>query len=180
MNIWHDVRPERVTPEEFVAVVEINKGSKNKYELDKETGRLKLDRVLYTSTHYPQNYGFIPLTYAEDNDPLDVLIICSEPIIPLTIVRCRPIGIIRMIDRGENDEKIIAVAIDDPSYRDIYNIDQLPRHLFEEIRHFFQVYKSLEGKETVVHHIQGRDLAIEVITKALAYYKEKFPQKPRI
>lgn len=179
MNIWHEINPARITPTEFVAVVEINKGSKAKYELDKETGYLKLDRVLYTSTHYPQNYGFIPLTYADDNDPLDVLILCSEPIIPLTLVRCRPIGIIRMLDRGENDEKIIAVAVDDPTYKDIDNIDMLPSHLFDEIRHFFQVYKALEGRDTVVHQIQGRNLAIDVIKQSMAQYQESFGKKKK-
>ncbi|MDD2398172.1 MAG: inorganic diphosphatase [Bacilli bacterium] len=177
MNIWHDIDPRRITPTEFDAVVEINKGSKNKYELDKETGLLKLDRVLYTSTHYPQNYGFIPLTWADDNDPLDVMIITSEPVLPLTLVRCRPIGIFRMEDSGEIDEKILAICINDPSYKDIQNIADLPMHLFEEIRHFFQVYKSLEAKETIVDHVQDKNLAEETIARALKRYKEKFYQK---
>ena len=116
MNIWHDLSPEQVKPENFTAVIEISKGSKVKYELDKETGLLRMDRVLYTATHYPQNYGFIPRTYGEDNDPLDVLVLCSEPILPLTMVQCYPIGVIQMVDNGSGDEKIIAIPFSDPTY----------------------------------------------------------------
>lgn len=176
MNIWHDLSPSRISPQEFDAVVEIPKGSQNKYELDKETGLLKLDRVLFTSTHYPQNYGFIPLTYAGDNDPLDVLILCSQALDPLTIVRCRPIGLFSMLDKGEDDEKIIAVAVHDPTYMDIYDLDQIPAHLFDEIRHFFGVYKALEGKRTIVHHIESKKRAEEVIAISLERYKKLFKQ----
>ena len=116
-NIWHDMNPKRISPSDFMVVVEITKGSKNKYELDKETGLLKLDRILYTSTHYPASYGFIPRTYADDGDPLDALVLCSEPILPMTLVRCYPIGAIKMIDNGANDEKIIAIPFDDPRTR---------------------------------------------------------------
>lgn len=174
MNIWHDIDPARVTPEEFIAVVEISQGGQAKYELDKATGLLLLDRVLYTSTHYPQNYGFIPRTYAGDNDPLDVLILCSLPIIPLTLVKCYPIGAIRMMDSGEVDEKIIAIAEHDSTYSNYKSIKELPEHIFQEIRHFFQVYKTLEGKETVVHQVQDRDYAIKIITESLENYKKKF------
>lgn len=174
MNIWHDISKSRVSPEKFVCVIEISKGSQCKYELDKETGRLLLDRVLYTSTHYPQNYGFIPLTYAGDNDPLDVLVLCSQPILPLTIVTARPIGAIKMIDSGEIDEKIIAVLDNDPMYADYKSVHDLPTHTFNEIRHFFQVYKSLEGKETVVHQVQDRAAAIRMIEKSIEHYKEVF------
>ncbi|MGI6644397.1 MAG: inorganic diphosphatase [Bacilli bacterium] len=177
MNIWHDVDSDRVTPESFIAVVEISKGGQAKYELDKETGRLILDRVLYTSTHYPQNYGFIPKTYAGDNDPLDVLILCSLPIIPLTIVRCRPIGAIKMVDSGEADEKIIAICENDPTFAEYHSIDDLPQHIFQEIRHFFQVYKTLEGKQTVVHQIQDRDYALKLITESIENYKDHFENK---
>ncbi|HKL84319.1 MAG TPA: inorganic diphosphatase [Bacilli bacterium] len=174
MNIWHDMNPNRVTPELFTAIVEIPKGGSSKYELDKETGMLKLDRVLYTSTHYPQNYGFIPLTYADDNDPLDVLILSSQPLIPMTIVKCIPIGAIKMVDSGEIDEKIIAICENDPTYEKYRSINELPDHLFQEIRHFFQVYKTLEGKQTVVHQVQDRDRAIEMIEAAIAHYKVHF------
>ena len=116
MNIWHDISPKRITPEDFYAVIEISKGDKNKYELDKETGLLKLDRVLFTSTHYPANYGFIPRTFADDGDPLDVLVLCSETILPMTLVECKPIGMLNMIDGDSMDEKIIAVPLNDPNY----------------------------------------------------------------
>ena len=146
-NIWHDVRADRIQPTDFISVIEIEKGSKNKYELDKETGFLILDRILYTSTHYPANYGFIPRTYADDGDPLDVLLLCSEPVVPLTMVRSFPIGVISMVDSGKRDEKIIALPFGDPTYKDYTDIEQLPSHIFDEMRHFFTVYKSLEGKK---------------------------------
>ena len=121
-NIWHDISPSRIQPEDFVAVIEIPKGSKKKYELDKETGLIILDRVLHTSTHYPANYGFIPRTYGDDGDPLDVLVLCSEEIDPLTLVRCYPIGYISMLDGGKNDEKIIAIPFADPTYNTYQDI----------------------------------------------------------
>ena len=173
-NIWHDIDPKRIKPEEFIAVIEITKGSKKKYELDKETGLIILDRILYTATHYPANYGFIPRTYGDDGDPLDVLVICSEGIEPMTLVRCRPIGVIAMKDSGKMDEKIIAVCKDDPNYNMYSDISQLPSHTFEEMRHFFSVYKSLEGKETVVDELRGKDAARDVIQKCLDAYIEKF------
>ena len=145
-NIWHDISPKRITPEEFIAVVEIPKGSKKKYELDKETGLILLDRILHTSTHYPANYGFIPRTYGDDLDPLDVLVLCSEPLEPLTLVRCYPIGMISMIDSGRNDEKIIAIPVSDPTYNTYTDIKELPGHIFEEMQHFFRVYKNLGGR----------------------------------
>lgn len=174
MNVWHDIDPSRVTAEEFVTVIEISKGSKVKYELDKSTGMLELDRILYTSTHYPANYGFIPRTYADDNDPLDVLVLCSEQINPMTLVKCYPIGMISMIDSGSGDEKIIAVAKDDPIYKRYTDISELPAHMFEEMKHFFSVYKMLENKSTVVDKLNGRDIAIETISKAISTYNQKF------
>ena len=174
MNIWHDIAPSRVKPEDFWAVIEIEKGSKNKYELDKETGMLRLDRILYTSTHYPANYGFIPRTWAEDGDPLDVLVLCSESIRPLSLVRCFPIGVISMEDGGSQDEKIIAIPFQDPSYNSYHDVSELPAHLFTEISHFFSVYKNLEGKETVVDELRGKDAARDVIQKCLDAYIEKF------
>ena len=174
MNIWHDISKERVKPENFVVCIEISKGSKNKYELDKETGSLLLDRILYTSTHYPHNYGFIPRTYAEDNDPLDVLVICSESIVPMAIVEAYPIGVIHMIDNGSVDEKIIAICPHDPIYNSYKDVSELPVHIFDEIRHFFQVYKTLEGKDTKVMSCLGRDEALEIIEKAIQVYDDKF------
>jgi len=174
-NIWHNLDPARVTPEKFVAVIEISKGSKKKYELDKETGMLILDRILYTSTHYPANYGFIPLTYAEDGDPLDVLVLCSEPIEPMTLVQCYPIGLIKMVDDNEIDEKIIAIPFKDPSLNVYRDISALPSHTYEEISHFFEVYKQLEHKVTSIKEVQGRDAAVEAIERALKFYQEQFP-----
>ena len=146
MNIWHSINPKRISPKDFIVVIEIEKGSKCKYELDKETGRLILDRILYTSTHYPASYGFIPRTFGDDGDPLDVLLLCAEAIEPMTLVRAYPIGVITMIDNGRRDEKIIAIPFGDPNYNMYTGIDQLPNHIFEEMRHFFQVYKNLENK----------------------------------
>ncbi|WMJ23698.1 inorganic diphosphatase [Paludicola sp. MB14-C6] len=174
MNIWHDINPNRIKPTEFEVVIEIQKGSKAKYELDKETGRLKLDRVLHTSTHYPANYGFIPLTYGDDYDPLDVLVLCSEEIIPLTLVKCYPIGVITMIDNGRNDEKIIAIPCGDPGYNSYTDINQLPAHIFNEMSHFFSVYKALENKETAVNEVEGVDVAINIIDKSMKHYQNTF------
>ena len=172
MNIWHDIENSRIKPEEFFAVVEINKGSKQKYEMDKKTGLLRLDRILYTSTHYPANYGFIPHTLASDNDPLDVLILCSESLVPMSLVNCHPIGVIVMNDNGALDEKIIAIPFADPNYNSYKSIKDLPRHIFDEMRHFFTVYKQLEEKETSVDVVADRDEAIEIIKKAMQSYKE--------
>lgn len=174
MNIWHDISPKRIHCEDFMAVVEISKGSKNKYEMDKETGLLRLDRILYTSTHYPANYGFIPRTYADDLDPLDVLILCSQAVVPLTLVRCYPIGVISMIDNGRFDEKIIAIAFDDPTYNSYTDISQIPCHIFEEMSHFFKVYKELEDKETAINEVKGRDAAVEIIQKSIDSYIENY------
>ena len=174
MNIWHDMSPKRINVDDFMVVIEIEKGSKCKYEMDKETGLLKLDRILYTSTHYPANYGFIPRTYADDLDPLDVLLLCSEKIRPMTMVRCYPIGVMTMMDSGRSDEKIIAVPFDDPTYNSYSDISQIPQHKFDEIRHFFKVYKELEGKETVVNEFSGAEEAKKIIKAAIDGYIESF------
>ena len=178
MHSWHDVKISRVTPSDFLAVIEISKGSKNKYELDKETGHLILDRVLFTSTHYPQNYGFIPRTFADDYDPLDVLVLCSEPIIPMSLVECTPIGVLIMTDNGLKDEKIIAVAKNDPFYNGYNDISEIPSHIMDEIKHFFMVYKSLEGKDTSVEVFQDRQAAEEIIQRSLDKYHHDI--EPRI
>ena len=177
MNVWHDIDPARIKPEDFLAVIEIPKGSKKKYELDKQTGLIILDRILYTSTHYPANYGFIPRSYGDDGDPLDVLVLCSEVLDPLTLVRCYPIGYISMLDCGKNDEKIIAIPFSDPSYNKYRDIMELPDHLFDEMAHFFTVYKALEGKEAVAGDVNGREAAVEIIKRALAHYDECFGNK---
>ena len=173
-NIWHDISPKRITPEDFICVVEISKGSRKKYELDKETGLIILDRVLYTSTHYPANYGFIPRTYGDDGDPLDVLLLCAEPLEPLTLVRAYPIGVISMIDNGRNDEKIIAIPFKDPNYNQYTDIDQLPTHIFDEMRHFFTVYKNLENKATAVNEVSNRGVAVKIIEDAIEHYVDVF------
>ena len=173
-NIWHDISPKRITPEDFICVIEISKGSKKKYELDKETGFIILDRILYTSTHYPANYGFIPRTYGDDGDPLDVLLICAESIEPMTLVRAYPIGVISMIDNGKNDEKIIAIPFGDPTYNGYYDIHELPTHVFDEMMHFFEVYKALEHKKTTVKEICHRDEAVDIINKCIANYEREF------
>ena len=174
MNIWHDMNPKRITPSDFVAVVEISKGSKKKYELDKETGYIILDRILYTSTHYPANYGFIPRTYGDDGDPLDVLLICAEKLEPMSLVRAYPIGVITMIDNGRYDEKIIAIPFNDPNNNQYKSISELPKHVFDEMTHFFTVYKNLEDKETVVDEVQNKDAAIEIIEKSIGNYIQEF------
>ncbi len=177
MNPWHDIDPARISPESFLAVIEIPKGSKKKYELDKETGLIKLDRILFTSTHYPSNYGFIPRTFADDNDPLDVLVLCSETLDPLTMVECYPIGVVKMVDNQEVDEKIIAIPFRDPVYSGYRDISTLPQHILTEISHFFEVYKALEHSDTSVKMIVDRDKALEIIAGSLRRYEEVFPDK---
>ena len=159
-NLWHDVTPDRLKPDDFIAVIEIEKGSKSKYELDKSTGAIILDRVLYTS--------------ADDNDPLDVLVLCSEPILPMSLVQCYPIGVFTMLDQGKLDEKIIAIPFKDPNNNVYKDISELPEHMFREMSHFFSVYKTLEGKETIVGDPQGAEEAKEVIQKCLNAYIDKF------
>ena len=174
MNIWKEISKDRINPEDFVACIEIEQGSKNKYELDKETGLIILDRVLYTSTHYPMNYGFIPRTYSEDNDPLDVFVLCSQPIQQNCLVRCYPIGVVIMEDRDEKDEKIIAIPFGDPQWNQIQDLKELPKHIMSELKHFLEVYKQLENKKVVVQEIGGRRLAIKTIKNAMIAFVKKF------
>ncbi len=177
MNIWHNIARDRIKEDDFYAVVEITKGSKMKYELDKETGLLVLDRILYTSTHYPANYGLIPRTLAGDGDPMDVLILSSEPLLPLSLVRCYPIGVIVMNDNGSTDEKIIAIPFSDPTYNDYKSIRDLPSHIFEEMQHFFRVYKELENKPTSVSETFDVDVAVKIVQKSIDEYIEKILSK---
>ena len=174
MIIWHDIDNDRITKDTFVACIEIPKGSKKKYELDKETGLIILDRILYTSTHYPANYGFIPRTYSQDKDPLDVLVLCDESFDPLVLVRCKPIGVVKMIDEEATDEKIISVCINDPSMTGYNDISELPSHMMDEIKHFFTVYKQLENKTTFVTEICGVDEAKTVIQSAIDAYNDLY------
>ena len=145
MNIWHNINPKRISKKDFIAVVEISKGRQKKYEHDKETGLIMLDRILYTPTHYPANYGFIPRTYGDDNDPMDVLLLCSESLEPMSLVRAYPIGVITMIDNGRYDEKIIAIPFNDPNNNQYKSISELPKHVFDEMTHFFRVYKKFNA-----------------------------------
>ncbi|MGH7128364.1 MAG: inorganic diphosphatase [Planctomycetaceae bacterium] len=170
LHAWHEVTPGEKLPEEFLSVVEIPTGSSVKYELDKKTGLLRMDRVLYSSVHYPANYGFIPQTLAEDDDPLDVLVLCQEPVAPLTLVESRAIGLMTMIDTGKKDHKILAVAITDPEYNSFRDAKDLPPHRLAMLRRFFQDYKQLEGKQVEVEDFEPAALALPIIEDALQRY----------
>lgn len=172
MKIDCGLEKENVTSARFDALIEIPKGCKAKYEIDKKTGMLRLDRILYTSTVYPANYGFIPRTLADDNDPLDVLVLCGDAIYPMTLVACRPIGVINMVDGGMRDEKVIAVPVNDPTYSNYNDIKELPAHIYEEMMHFFEVYKALEYKVTTVQEVLSRPAAEEVIAKCIENYEK--------
>ena len=174
MHPWHDIYvDEKVIETAFPVIIEVPTGSKNKYELDKESGLLKLDRVLYSAVHYPANYGFIPRSYCDDGDPLDVLVLCSESVVPMSIIVARPIGIVRMVDSGKADDKIIAVHSHDPAFEEYDDITDLPRHVAREIQRFFQDYKVLEDKDVVVNDPLGRDEAEKVIEEALELYRRE-------
>jgi inorganic pyrophosphatase len=173
-HAWHDVHLGPDVPHEFPAVIEIPKGSKVKYELDKETGLIRVDRVLYSSVIYPANYGFIPQTLGDDHDPLDVLVLMQEQVYPLSILRVKPIGMMTMVDQGENDEKIICVHLDDPEYRAYRHIDELPGHRLEELRRFFEDYKKLENKEVKVHDFLGPDEAKKTVEHTASLYRKLF------
>ena len=172
---WHDLSPGPDAPDELNGVVEISKGSKVKYELDKASGLLKVDRILYSSMVYPANYGFIPQTLGDDNDPLDILILMQEPVLPLTLLRIRPIGMMKMLDQGEGDEKILAIHLDDPEYQNYTHFEELSEHRFEEVKRFFLDYKTLEGKTVeVTEEIMGPEEAKKVISLALENYKKEY------
>lgn len=178
MNLWHAVSKEDIKPEEFLACIEISADSSTKYELDKKTGALRLDRILSTATHYPYNYGFIPRTLGGDGDPLDVLLVTSRAIHPLALAKAIPLGVILMEDQGKDDEKIIAVCPDDPVYGSYRSMKELPPHCSDEIAHFFRVYKNLEpGMVTEVGPLCGQDRAKEVIADGMRRYNEAFPEK---
>lgn len=179
MNVWHDVDPSQIRPDEFIAVIEIPAGSKKKYELDKKAGLLRLDRILYTSTHYPANYGFIPRTYADDQDPLDVLVLCTESLDPMVMVPCYPIGAVRMVDCNECDDKIIAIPLGDPTWTFYKDIASLPPHISNEISHFFEVYKGLEQKSTAAVEVIGPEGAMQIISEAMLSYEKHYCGKIR-
>jgi inorganic pyrophosphatase len=169
-HAWHDVTPGAHLPAEFIAVIEIPMGSSVKYELDKETGMLRLDRILYSAVYYPANYGFIPQTLAEDGDPLDALVLCQEAVAPLTLVNARAIGLMTMIDSGKKDHKVLAAAVNDPEYASFHEAGELPAHRLTMLRRFFQDYKTLEGKAVEVDDLQPASAALPVIEDALARY----------
>ena len=174
MHPWHDIPIGDDAPKEFQAVIEIPKGNKVKYELDKESGLIRVDRVLYSSVVYPANYGFIPQTLGDDDDPLDVLVLMQEPVVPLSILRARPIGMMTMVDQGQNDEKIICIDHDDTEYRSYVAIQQLPPHRLDELRSFFEDYKNLEKKEVAVHDFYGPVEAVDTVRAAMGLYRKSF------
>jgi inorganic pyrophosphatase len=173
MHPWHDVAIGDDAPEIVPVIVEVPKGSKTKYELDKKSGLIRVDRILFSSVHYPANYGFIPQTYCHDRDPLDALVLGQEAIVPLAIMRARPIGVMKMRDQNEEDDKIIAVHADDPEYAHYREIEELPPHRMEEVRRFFLDYKVLEKKTVVVEEFLGRKVAHDVVRKAMALYSQQ-------
>jgi inorganic pyrophosphatase len=173
MHPWHDSYvDDDVVQNAFPVVIEIPKGSKNKYELDKETGLLKLDRVLYSAVHYPADYGFIPRTYCDDGDPLDALVLSQEPVYPLTIVEARAIGVMRMRDEKGIDDKIVGVSVHDPAFAHFTDKAQLPSHILRELQRFFEDYKALENKRVVVEDLLGPEEAVSIIRDALELYRQ--------
>lgn len=173
-NPWHDVSTGKKSPEIVNTVIEIPKDSKIKYELDKESGLLKLDRFLYSAVHYPGDYGFIPQTLWEDNDPLDIIVITNRPVYPMTLAEVRVIGVLRMIDNGEKDDKIVGVYNDDPRFKEFTNLKDIPQHILKELKHFFETYKQLQGKDCKVPQILGRNDALKDIQLGEKLYKAKY------
>ncbi|MCX6108818.1 MAG: inorganic diphosphatase [Proteobacteria bacterium] len=180
MHPWHDVDLGDKFPQVIPVVIEVPRGSKVKYELDKKSGLINVDRILFSSVVYPANYGFIPRTYCGDHDPLDVLVLGQEPIFPLSIMMVKPIGVMKMIDQGEEDDKIIAVHAHDPEYNHYESIKQLPPHRLKEVRRFFEDYKVLEQKAVVVEDFFDRDRAFEIINESIELYKRTFPNGGKV
>jgi inorganic pyrophosphatase len=176
MNPWHDVSIGNEAPKQFPVIIEVPKGSKVKYELDKDSGLIKVDRILFSSVHYPANYGFIPQTYCDDHDPLDVLVLGQESIAPLSIMFARPIGVMKMVDQGEADDKIIAVHVHDPEFNYYQSIKDLPPHRIAEIRRFFEDYKILEHKKVVVEDFFDADVAETIVVDSIKRYNRDFPR----
>ena len=171
---WRDLPPGPHPPDEVTAIIEIPRGSRNKYELDKATGFLKLDRVLYSAVHYPGDYGFIPRTLHEDGDPLDVLVRINEPTFPGCQITVRPIGVLRLLDRGEPDDKVLAVPCSDAFHQEVYDIADMPQHYLAEVQHFFQIYKDLEGKRVQIVGWEKSEVAMRVVQESIQRYAEKF------
>jgi inorganic pyrophosphatase len=177
INPWHDASYGKKAPDEVNVIIEVPKDSKLKYELDKETGLLRLDRALYSAVHYPGDYGFIPRTYWEDNDPLDILVISNFPVYPLTIVRAKPIGVIEMNDGMERDDKIIAVHSTDPRLKNYKSLNDLPEHIILEIKHFFEIYKELQNKDVKILDLKGVSEAKKAILEGIKNYEKRFLNK---
>ena len=173
---WHEVSVGEKPPERVNGIIEIPKGSRAKYEIDKDSGLIKLDRVLYASMYYPLNYGFIPQTLGEDHDPLDIVVLTSVTVVPRCLIPSRVIGVMRMIDRGEADDKIIAVAEQDVSVSDVEDMTKVPEYLLEELKHFFENYKTLENKKVIVDEFQSKEKAMEIILQSIEFYKKTFPK----
>ncbi len=171
MNLWHEIDPG--TKEEMNVIVEINKGSKNKYEIDKKTGLIALDRVMHTSQDYPFDYGFVPQSLWHDGDPLDVVLLTTYPLAPGILVKSRPVAIMHMIDGGEADEKVIAVPVDDPRFEGVKDLEDINKHTLKEIQHFFATYKKLQSKEVIVGEMEGRSVAEQAFSESLDLYKSK-------
>jgi inorganic pyrophosphatase len=171
---WHELRIGSNPPEFVNGVIEIPRGSRAKYEIDKESGLIKLDRVIYASMYYPLNYGFIPQTLGEDKDPLDIVVLTQVAVVPLCLIPSKVIGVMRMIDRGEADDKIIAVAEQDASVSHINDVSELPDFFRVELKHFFENYKTLENKKVVVDEFLGKDQAFPIIERSIQYYNETF------
>jgi inorganic pyrophosphatase len=171
---WHETSIGKNPPQKVNAIIEIPKGSRAKYEVDKESGLIKLDRVIYASMYYPLNYGFIPQTMGEDHDPLDIVVLTQVSVVPLCLIPSKVIGVMQMVDRGEADDKIIAVAEDDPSVSHINDVSDLPEYLRAEVTHFFENYKTLENKKVVIDQFLSKDRAYQIIEESIRYYKENF------
>ena len=176
IHMWRDLPPGPKAPEVVTAVIEIPAKSRNKYELDKESGLLKLDRVLYSAVHYPGDYGFIPRTLHEDNDPMDILVRINEPTFPGCLIEARPIGVLRMLDKGEPDDKILAVPTNDPFHNEYYDIADIPQHYLKEVEHFFHIYKDLEGKRVQILGWEKSEVAMELINVSIDRYASAYLQ----
>ena len=174
MNLWHEIELGEKVPEEFNAIIEIPKGSKNKYEIDKKTGMIKLDRASKSGQDYPFDYGFAPKTYWEDGDALDVVVLSTYPIFPGILVNVRPVAVMRMIDDGDCDDKIIAVPVNDPRWDETVDLGDINKHFLKEIKHFFETYKKIEDKEVTIAKFEGKAEAMEAVRKSISLYKEKF------
>jgi inorganic pyrophosphatase len=176
LHPWHGATTGDEAPQIVNALIEIPQGSKSKYEIDKKTGLLKLDRIIYSSFHYPVNYGFIPQTLGKDGDPLDILVMCSESIQPLCLVEAFVIGNMQMIDSGLIDDKIIAVAVRDPGVNYITSLDEVPQHIFKVLKNYFEQYKVLENKKVEINDFQDKEKAFEIINESIQFYKETYPK----